>query len=87
MEKGPPDLEKALSNDAAPKTEVNGVSNGTSSPDESEIVDWNGPDDPENPQNWSLRKKWWLVGLVSAVTFNMYVVTLRLMKAQTRANS
>jgi len=87
MGKSPPDLEKALSNDAALKTDINNVSNGTSSTDEKEIVDWNGPDDPENPQNWSLRKKWWLVGLVSAVTFNMHVVTLRLMKAQTRANS
>lgn len=24
------------------------------------ISDWNGPDDPENPQNWSRRRKWCL---------------------------
>ncbi|KAB8228984.1 MFS transporter [Aspergillus alliaceus] len=39
--------------------------------DERELVDWNGDDDPQNPQNWSLARKWWLVGLVSAVTFNI----------------
>jgi hypothetical protein len=40
-------------------------------PDESILVDWDGPNDPQNPQNWSLSRKWWLVGLVAAVTFNM----------------
>lgn len=40
--------------------------------EELELVDWSGDDDPQNPQNWSLARKWWLVGLVSAVTFNMY---------------
>lgn len=25
---------------------------------QSVIVDWDGPDDPEFPQNWPLRKKW-----------------------------
>lgn len=36
------------------------------------IVDWNSPDDPENPQNWSGRKKWTIIILVSVVTFNQY---------------
>ena len=41
--------------------------------DETKLVEWDGPNDPKNPQNWSNSRKWCLVSLVSAVTFNMYV--------------
>jgi hypothetical protein len=37
--------------------------------EEANIVDWDGPDDPRNPQNWSGRRKWLTVALVSAITF------------------
>lgn len=30
---------------------------------------WNSPDDPENPKNWPIRKKWAATLLVSALTF------------------
>lgn len=30
---------------------------------------WNGPDDPENPRNWPIKKKWAAVAIVSAYTF------------------
>ncbi|KAF8498755.1 MFS polyamine transporter [Russula emetica] len=33
------------------------------------IVDWEGPDDPENPRNWSFSKKWHATMIVSAFTF------------------
>ncbi|KAJ8112197.1 hypothetical protein OPT61_g5384 [Boeremia exigua] len=33
------------------------------------IVDFDGPDDPQNPMNWSFAKKWGTVTLVSAITF------------------
>lgn len=33
------------------------------------IVDYDGPDDPENPMNWKATKKWGMVCLVSAITF------------------
>ncbi|PVI00283.1 MFS general substrate transporter [Periconia macrospinosa] len=33
-----------------------------------DIVDWDGPDDPENPQNWPSRKKWGLVAILGTVT-------------------
>ncbi|KAK5988699.1 Efflux pump radE [Cladobotryum mycophilum] len=33
------------------------------------IVDWDGPDDPENPLNWPSRKKFAVVAIVSAITF------------------
>lgn len=34
------------------------------------VVDWDGPADPQNPMIWSLNRKWGIIGLVSAVTFN-----------------
>ncbi|KAF5026579.1 hypothetical protein F66182_1304 [Fusarium sp. NRRL 66182] len=33
------------------------------------IVGWDGPDDPENPQNWSAGKKWVNIVLLSFMTF------------------
>ncbi|OJJ70025.1 hypothetical protein ASPBRDRAFT_76652 [Aspergillus brasiliensis CBS 101740] len=32
-------------------------------------VTWNGPDDPDNPKNWPMRKKWAAVVTVSCFTF------------------
>ncbi|GES63082.1 MFS general substrate transporter [Aspergillus terreus] len=33
------------------------------------LVTWNGPDDPENPKNWSTKKKWAAVLTISSFTF------------------
>ncbi|KAF9044167.1 MFS polyamine transporter [Panaeolus papilionaceus] len=33
------------------------------------LVDWDGPDDKENPKNWPYRKKWAATLIVSAFTF------------------
>ncbi|KAK5634254.1 hypothetical protein RRF57_009968 [Xylaria bambusicola] len=38
------------------------------------IVDWEGPDDPANPLNWSSARKTFIITLVSAVTFNISLV-------------
>ncbi|KAH7367026.1 polyamine transporter 3 [Plectosphaerella cucumerina] len=32
------------------------------------VVNWDGPDDPENPQNWPDKKKWMNIGLISGLT-------------------
>ncbi|KAI4861024.1 MFS general substrate transporter [Hypoxylon rubiginosum] len=39
-------------------------------PDENDpnVVDWDGPDDPENPMNWTDNKKWLNVGILSVMT-------------------
>lgn len=34
-----------------------------------DIVDFDGPDDLQNPLNWSFSKKWGMVLLISAITF------------------
>lgn len=33
------------------------------------IVDWDGPEDPENPMNWSSRQKVTAIGIVSVLAF------------------
>jgi multidrug resistance protein len=37
--------------------------------DEVITVDWDGPDDPENPKNWSFKSKWAITAVVSSFTF------------------
>ena len=32
------------------------------------IVDWDGPDDPENPMNWPASRKWKLISVLALVT-------------------
>ncbi|GBE84877.1 MFS polyamine transporter [Sparassis latifolia] len=42
------------------------------SPDDDQdvlIIDWDGPDDPQNPKNWSYKRKWAATAIVSAFTF------------------
>jgi len=36
------------------------------------IVDWDGPEDPSNPMNWSQKRKWGLIAVLSAITFVTY---------------
>ena len=33
------------------------------------MVSWTGPDDPENPKNWSMKRKWTATFVVSSFTF------------------
>jgi hypothetical protein len=42
------------------------------------IVDWDGPQDPQNPQNWSSTRKWTIIILISMITFNQYLILLDL---------
>lgn len=37
------------------------------------LVGWDGPDDPENPQNWSVKYKWIVTGICILMTVNVYV--------------
>jgi multidrug resistance protein len=32
------------------------------------IIDWDGPNDPENPQNWAASRKWGIIAALGAVT-------------------
>ena len=52
---------------------------GGPSPIESEtnvdanMVTWDGPNDPSDPQNWSIKYKWWVTTVVTIMTLNVYV--------------
>lgn len=37
-------------------------------PTDPNIVDWDGPDDPANPMNWSSARKVGAIGIVSMIT-------------------
>lgn len=37
------------------------------------LVDWYGPDDPENPQNWSILKKVWIIFSMAFLTVSIYM--------------
>lgn len=49
---------------------------GAANEDEGLEVNWNGLDDPCNPQNWALRKKGLILGAISIQTLMVYVSTL-----------
>ena len=40
------------------------------------LVEWDGPGDPENPQNWSVRYKWFMTIVIIVMTVNVCVFTL-----------
>lgn len=44
--------------------------------DESKLVTWDGPNDPENPHNWSKAYRWWATLLCGIMTLNVCVLSL-----------
>lgn len=38
-----------------------------------DIIDWDGPDDPENPMNWSQNKKFFVTFEICLLTFAIYI--------------
>jgi hypothetical protein len=42
-------------------------------PRDPNIVDWDGPDDPENPLNWTTKRKVSATLSISLITFLTYV--------------
>jgi hypothetical protein len=39
--------------------------------DTRDFVTWDGPDDPENPKNWSYAYKWWVTGIVCILSLDV----------------
>jgi hypothetical protein len=39
-----------------------------------DFVTWDGPDDPENPKNWSYAYKWWITIIMCILSLDMWVV-------------
>jgi hypothetical protein len=36
-----------------------------------DFVTWDGPDDPENPKNWSYGYKWWVTAIVCILSLDV----------------
>ena len=36
-----------------------------------EFVTWDGPDDPENPKNWSHAYKWWITIIMCVLSLDV----------------
>jgi hypothetical protein len=68
-EKEPIDLEKNLKVTEKATTEPS--SNDLGDSKDENIVWWDEPvdQDPENPKNWSEKKKWGTIAIVSSITF------------------
>lgn len=60
-EEGDDDIEKGL-----PERDITNPAPPTRDPN---LVDWDGPEDPENPMNWGLAKKNYITIMLSLVTF------------------
>jgi hypothetical protein len=71
LEKGPvepsSDLEATTADEAEATAadEKRQVDNHDKDPD---IVSWDGANDPENPMNWTNRKKWFNIAVISILT-------------------
>lgn len=52
--------ERTLSNEA--------ITDQPEAPQDPHVVDWDGPDDPKNPQNWAASRKWGIIAALAAVT-------------------
>ncbi|TVY36266.1 Efflux pump [Lachnellula subtilissima] len=55
--------------EAGPKLQKSKSSRSRRSLRDSNLVAWDGPDDPKNPKNWSIRRKWAATLVVSSFTF------------------
>ena len=47
------------------------VAQDVSQEDTREFVTWGGPDDPENPKNWSYAYKWWITIIVCVLSLEV----------------
>ena len=65
------DLEKGEDANRAPEGEpIPAAAPGKDAPPKDpNLIDWDGPDDPENPMNWSRSKKWITTAMLGIVTF------------------
>ncbi|KAJ8081862.1 hypothetical protein PM082_007708 [Marasmius tenuissimus] len=68
------DRDAMTQNSPSPQDEVGDMKNEEAAHDKGDkgnitVVDWDGPDDPENPKNWSTRRKWSATLIVACFTF------------------
>lgn len=57
-----------LQDQSSPTRDAPGIAVGESLPKDPNVVDWDGPEDPENPLNWPTSKKLAAIAIVSMIT-------------------
>jgi hypothetical protein len=62
----PRDLEKRQSTSSGT---ISSISQNGEEGGDINVISWDGEDDPQNPINWTSRKKWTNVGIISSITF------------------
>ncbi|KAL8988561.1 MAG: hypothetical protein Q9177_002386 [Variospora cf. flavescens] len=62
------DPEKGNLDDAEPSP-ISSTQDGDEAQPESNLVDWDGPDDPKKPTNWADSRKYSIIVLISTVSF------------------
>ena len=60
-------------NENGPYNEASGVKIDAEKGKDTSIIEWWGPDDPENPQNWSTVKKFFVTFEICLLTFSVYI--------------
>ncbi|KAL8646597.1 MAG: hypothetical protein Q9210_006048 [Variospora velana] len=65
------DPEKGNVDDAEPSP-ISSIQDCDDAQPDSNLVDWDGPDDPEKPTNWADSRKYSIIVLISTVTFLTY---------------
>jgi hypothetical protein len=58
----------------------NGGNATNGAPDPSNFVGWDGPEDIENPRNWTTRSKTSIIGILTAITILSYIFFKPLIK-------
>lgn len=53
------------------ESETSDVAVAAAATTDTNLVGWDGPDDPENPQNWSVKYKWIVTGICILMTVNV----------------
>ncbi|RYP53482.1 hypothetical protein DL768_001519 [Monosporascus sp. mg162] len=64
----PPGSDNTLVSDADVGVEAGATKEQEATGTDPNVVDWDGPDDPENPMNWSDTKKWLNIAVLSILT-------------------
>jgi MFS family permease len=85
VEKEVQHVTRDLESGSAPSEKADKPDEAQTEPRDPNLVDWDGPDDPKNPMNWTLQRKLIITSCISIITLLTYVVaTLMMLKGHNR---
>jgi hypothetical protein len=62
---------KILDDDKSSRDTAPSIAQDVSQEATREFVTWDGPDDPENPKNWSYAYKWWITIIMCIISLDV----------------